>query len=51
MERFSNKELLKQKFGEAEKNQKTAKSTHRAKKKGKYEIKIVNGVKYMILKG
>lgn len=55
MERFSNRELLKQKFGEAEKNTKTAKSTKRAeksvkKKGGKYEVKIVDGVKYMILK-
>jgi hypothetical protein len=51
MERYSNKELIKQKFGETEKNQKTAKSTQRAKKKGKYEVRIVDGVKHMVLKG
>lgn len=56
MERFSNKELLKQKFGEAEKSSKTARSTKRATNKakgsdsGKYTVKIVDGVKYMVLK-
>lgn len=56
MERFSNRELLKQKYGETEKNTKTARSTKRATKKakssgnGKYTVKIVDGVKYMVLK-
>lgn len=55
MERFSMKQVLKDKFGEAEKSKKTAKSTKRAtdkalKSDGKYEVKIVNGVKYMVLK-
>ena len=54
MERFSNKELLRQKYGETEKNTKTARSTKRASKKvsdsGKYTVKIVDGVKYMVLK-
>ena len=54
-ERFSNKELLRQKFGEAEKNTKTSRSTKRANTKvrqnGKYVTKVVDGVKYMILKG
>lgn len=53
--RFSMNELLKNKFGEAEKNQKTKRSTDRATKKtssdtGRYVVKIVNGVKYMSLK-
>jgi hypothetical protein len=53
MERFSMRQVMKQKFGETEKNQKTAKSTKRASGKtstGKYEVKIVDGVKYMVLK-
>jgi hypothetical protein len=51
MERFSMREVLKEKFGEPEKNTKTAKSTKKAEKKGgKYEVKIVDGVKYMVLK-
>lgn len=50
MERFSMNQVIKGKFGEAEKNTKTAKSTKRAQKKGKYEVKIVDGVKYMVLK-
>ncbi len=55
MERFSMRQVMKQKFGETEKNQKTAKSTKRSSTKatkvdGKYEVKIVNGVKYMVLK-
>ena len=55
-ERYSMKEVLKQKFGETEKNIKTSQSTKRATKKaskskgGKYTVKIVDGVKYMILK-
>jgi hypothetical protein len=52
MERFSMNQVIKDKFGESEKNVKTSKSTKRANKKvdGKYEVKIVDGVKYMILK-
>jgi hypothetical protein len=52
MERFSMMQVIKDKFGEPEKNVKTAKSTKRAKNKvdGKYEVKIVDGVKYMMLK-
>jgi hypothetical protein len=52
MERFSMREVLKEKYGETEKNTKTAKSTKRAEKKGdgKYVVKIVDGVKYMVLK-
>lgn len=52
MERYSMKQVLVQKYGESEKSVKTAKSTKRAKTKvdGKYEVKIVNGVKYMVLK-
>jgi hypothetical protein len=50
-ERFSNKELMKQKYGETEKSSKNVKSTNRANNKsgGKYITKIVDGVKYMIL--
>lgn len=55
MERYSMKEVLKQKYGETEKNMKTSRSTKRATKKasksrGKYEVRIVDGVKYMTLK-
>ena len=50
MERFSMNQVIKSKFGESEKNVKTAKSTKRTQKKGNYEVKIVDGVKYMILK-
>ena len=51
MERFSMKEVLKSSQGEPEKNIKTAKSTKKAEKKGgKYIVKIVDGVKYMVLK-
>jgi hypothetical protein len=54
MEKYSMKQVLIDKFGETEKNIKTAKSTKRSEKKikdnGKYIIKIVDGVKYMILK-
>lgn len=52
MERFSMNQVIKDKFGESEKNVKTAKSTKRANNKvdGKYVVKIVNGVKYMVLK-
>ena len=49
MERFSMREVLKEKYGEPEKN---AKSTKKVEKKdgGKYVTKIVDGVKYMVLK-
>ncbi|CAG7579758.1 MAG: hypothetical protein SLAVMIC_00079 [uncultured marine phage] len=52
--RFSINEVIKQKFGEGEKNTKTAASTKRAKRKvtkkgGKYKTKTVGGVKYMVL--
>lgn len=52
MERFSMREVLKAKYGEPEKNTKTAKSTKKVEKKdgGKYVTKIVDGVKYMVLK-
>jgi len=52
MERFSMREVLKEKYGEPEKNTKTAKSTKKVEKKdgGKYVTKIVDGVKYMVLK-
>ena len=54
MEKFSMNQVVMEKFGEAEKNTKTAKSTKRSQKKvkdsGKYEVKIVNGIKYMVLK-
>jgi hypothetical protein len=56
MERYSMKELMKAKYGESEKNTKTTKSTKRAVDKtksssnGKYVTKIVDGVKYMVLK-
>lgn len=54
MERFSMNEVVKNMFGEAEKTQKTARSTKRAngkvKDSGKYVTKIVDGVKYMVLR-
>jgi hypothetical protein len=55
MERYSSREILKAKFGESEKNVKTSRSTKRASEKatksdGKYTVKIVDGVKYMVLK-
>ena len=52
-ERFSMRQVLKDKFGEVDKS---AKATKRAEKKvksedtGKYKVKIVDGVKYMVLK-
>ena len=55
-ERFSMKQVLKDKFGEVEKSTKGTKATKRAEKKvksedtGKYKVKIVDGVKYMVLK-
>lgn len=56
MERFSVKEVLKNKFGEAEKSKGGKLAKRRAEKKsensdsGKYKTKIVDGVKYMVLK-
>jgi hypothetical protein len=56
MERFSMKEFIKQKYGESEKTVKGATASKRAVKKvdkkdtGKYVVKIVDGVKYMVLK-
>ena len=55
MKRFSTKELMKAKFGESEKSTKNARSTKKAKSKaekgdGKYITKIVDGVKYIVLK-
>jgi hypothetical protein len=56
MERFSMREVIKQKYGEAEKGIKCATASKRATKKaekkdtGKYVTKIVDGVKYMVLK-
>lgn len=52
---YSMKELMKAKYGESEKNTKTSKSTKRAVDKTKnsgtkYATKIVDGVKYMVLK-
>ena len=53
-ERYSMRVILEQKFGESEKNVKTSRSTKRATNKtsdgGKYITKIVDGVKYMVLK-
>ena len=53
MERFSMKEMIKNKYGESEKGTKNTKSTKRASEKasksdGKYTVKIVDGVKYMV---
>jgi len=56
MERYSMKEVIKTKVVESEKKLKTTRSTKRATEKaskskgGKYEVKIVDGVKYMVLK-
>jgi hypothetical protein len=54
VERFSMREVLKNKYGESDKSIKGTKSTKRAsdkvKSNGKYEVKIVDGVKYMVLK-
>ena len=48
------KELITNKYGEKEKSVKTTRSTKRAENKtkdqGKYMVKIVDGVKYMVLK-
>ena len=55
-ERFSMRETLKSKFGEAEKSVKGSRATKRATDgvksvdTGKYKVKIVDGVKYMVLK-
>ena len=56
MERYSMREVLKNKFGETEKSVKGATASKRDTKKvekkdtGKYVVKIVDGVKYMVLK-
>ena len=56
MERFSMKEVFKKNFGETDKSKKGVKATKRASDKsekkegGKYVTKIVDGVKYMVLK-
>jgi hypothetical protein len=54
MERFSMRQVIINKFGETEKNTKTSRSTKRSNEKvkgqGKYMVKIVDGVKYMVLK-
>jgi hypothetical protein len=56
MERFSMKEVIKQKYGEVEKSKEGKVATKRATKNvekkdtGKYVVKIVDGVKYMVLK-
>ena len=50
------REVLKNKFGDVEKSVKGATASKRATKKvekkdtGKYVVKIVDGVKYMVLK-
>ncbi len=56
MERFSMKEVIKQKYSEVEKSKSGKVATKRASKNvekketGKYVTKIVDGVKYMVLK-
>ena len=55
MERFSMKQVIKDKFGEVEKSKKGKMATKRATKNveksdSKYTVKIVDGVKYMVLK-
>jgi hypothetical protein len=54
MERFSMKQVIASKYGEVEKNVKTSLSTKKSNKKikdqGKYMVKIVDGIKYMVLK-
>jgi hypothetical protein len=55
MERFSMSQMVKNKFGEADKSKKGKMATKRATKSveksdGKYTVKIVDGVKYMVLK-
>ena len=55
MERFSMNEVIKQKFGEIEKSKRGKVATKRASKNveksdSKYVTKIVDGVKYMVLK-
>jgi len=48
------RQVIINKFGETEKNVKTSRSTKRSndkiKDQGKYMVKIVDGVKYMVLK-
>ena len=56
MERFSMREVLKEKYGEAEKSKAGKVATKRAtksvekKETGKYVTKIVDGGKYMVLR-
>jgi hypothetical protein len=56
MERFSMREILKEKFGEVDKSKAGKVASKRAskivekKETGKYITKIVDGVKYMVLK-
>jgi hypothetical protein len=50
-ERFSPRAVAADRMGTTtEKNQKTARATKRANQKGKYETRVVNGVKYMTLR-
>ena len=56
VERFSMREVLKEKYGEVDKSKSGKVATKRASKNvekketGKYVTKIVDGVKYMVLK-
>ena len=56
MERFSMREVLKEKYGEVDKSKAGKVATKRANKSvekketGKYVTKIVDGVKYMVLR-
>ena len=55
MERFSMKQVMKDKYGEVEKSKSGKVATKRAAKNveksdSKYTVKIVDGVKYMVLK-
>jgi len=56
MERFSMREVLKEKYGEVDKSKAGKVATKRASKSvekketGKYITKIVDGVKYMVLR-
>lgn len=56
MERYSMREVLKEKYGEVEKSKSGKVATKRAsktvekKETGKYVTKIVDGVKYMVLR-
>ena len=52
MERFSMREVLKEKYGEVDKSKagKVATKSVEKKETGKYVTKIVDGVKYMVLR-